>query len=315
MSNEIPSENYPHDLPRDVPPRDTEQPLNPEHSAWLSEAVVKHATGDPVGASVIRGIVAEEMAPDDPKKPGVIATQTFSARSQVNSIDELASLLKSTRNAYRMSVQNVRFADKDSATYTVARGETPATQMHYSVLLGGLALHLDVNGDPAASRVFERANEHIQVAWRGTRKLHTEYTGIVHQTRINMARRRAAMLGMTGKPVRGMMAAASAVALSPLSESERFARNSTPAKIVSPNGNIVEFTKKDRRHAKIKAMLGGIAAGMVSAVNLPGIRRIGGRSAAVKLYAKMEGMKQILTMPYDEQAATEVTAEYVNKKA
>lgn len=301
MSNEFPPENVPHDLPQFQPGQD----VNPESTqAWFAQGVVEHVRGNSAGAEAIRTVLAAELNNTDPRKPGVQSTAAFAARTIVNTLDAYEEQVARARRAYGASVSTLKSAIEYSAEQTVTRAEIPATQMHYAVMLGGLAVRKEYMGEPNAAQELTTAQEHMAVAWRGSADINNDYTGLVHQTRINMARRRAAMLGLTGSPIRGISAAMRAVMLSPLSESPRFARNST-----------FELTRTDRLRAKTKAFVGGLAAGAVSAANLPGVRKMGGRNASLKMFVAMEGVSWLLDAEVSTSEAPEAALDQSTKTA
>jgi len=298
MTHESPSENIPHSTQPATPDA---QPTNDSVDAQLHAGVLAHSTGNATGASRFRTQATSKMPPTDPRKPGAEATLAFSDRTRPQSMESFGENLALAQAAYRQthSVINAPNVDKQTAAYAISYGEMPATQLHYAVLLGGLAARQEVQDHTdEAKEHFAEASGLITDAWRATKGLHSDYLGVVHQTRINMARRRAALLGLSGRPVHGMAAAVTAVALSTASESPRLARNNTDG-----------LGRPGRLRAKAKAFAGGIAAGVVAAENLPVVRSFA-RGASVKLFVKMEGMNWLLTAPEAEEAEALPTAEH-----
>jgi hypothetical protein len=298
MIHESPSENTPH---HGTQPATPDAQPNSSIGTQLHAGVLAHSTGDTAGASRFRKQATSKMPPTDPRKPGAEATLAFSDRTRPQSMESFNENLALARAAYRQTYSVIKepSVDKQTAAYDISYGEMPATQLHYAVLLGGLAARQEVQGQTdEAKEHFAEASGLITDAWRSTKGLHSDYLGVVHQTRINMARRRAALLGLGGRPVRGMAAAITAVALSVASESPWLARNNTE-----------DLGRLGRLRAKAKAFGGGIAAGVVAAENLPIVRSLT-RKASVKLFARMEGMNWLLTAPETEEAEALPTAEH-----
>ncbi|HSW74362.1 MAG TPA: hypothetical protein VLG16_00680 [Candidatus Saccharimonadales bacterium] len=300
MTHESPSENIPH---HSTQPATPDARLSNSVDAQLHAGVLAHSTGDTAGASRFRKQATSKMPPTDARKPGAEATLAFSDRTRPQSMEGFGENLALAQAAYRQtySVINEPGVDKQTAAYDISYGEMPATQLHYAVLLGGLAARQEVQGQTdEAKEHFAEANGLITDAWQATKGLHPDYLGVVHQTRINMARRRAALLGLGGRPMRGMAAAVTAVALGVASESPWLARNNTEG-----------LGRLGRLRARAKAFAGGIAAGVIAAENLPIVRSFT-REASVKLFVKMEGMSWLLTAPETEEAEAPATATLPN---
>lgn len=263
-------------------------PDNPEQ--LRSDAVRAHAAGNLALASEIRSRALKQMAPDDPNFPGVEATLAFSMRTKPTSLAEFGQLRAVAMRAANTTNDRLKARGDKGCDHDTLAEQLPATLMHYGVIVGGLAVRAELNNEPNAEKHLAEFGKAISVADDLSRNMPLSW-GFIHQTRVNLARRNAAMLGITGKPVRGLLASVGAVLKAPLSESPRLTANAND-----------QLSLSERVKAITKAAVGGVAAAAVCAANLPGIRTMGGRDASLKLFAASEGMSWLIDAPAEPSA-------------